>query len=250
MSGHSKWAGIKHKKALIDAKRGKLFSKLVKEITIAARQGGKDLDSNVRLRQAVQKSKEANVPSDNIDKAIKRGAGELPGVTYENIVYEGYGPAGIAVLVEAATDNKNRTSAEIRRIFSDKNGNMAGSGSVSWQFNKKGLILIDTEEADENGLMSIVIEAGAEDLVRDGDSYQITTSLKDFEAVKAGLKKAKIKISSDEVTMIPTSYIKVEGNQADQVLSLIDKLDDLDDVQHVYANFDIPEDILEKNLQS
>lgn len=247
MSGHSKWAGIKHKKALIDAKRGKLFSKLIKEITIAARQGGGDLNSNVRLRQAIQKAKEANVPSDNIEKAVKRGTGELPGATYEHVIYEGYGPGGVAVLVEAATDNKNRTSSEIRRIFSEKNSNLAGSGSVSWQFNKRGMILVNIKEIDENKLMSIVIDAGTEDLSKDEQFYQIITSIKDFEAVKKALDDNNIKMIQEELTMIPSSYIKLDGSQAEQILSLINALDDHDDVQHVYANFDIPDKILQEH---
>ena len=248
MSGHSKWAGIKHKKAIIDAKRGKLFSKIVKEVTIAAREGGGDIEANPRLRQAITKAKEANVPADNLSKAILRGTGELPGVTYEDIFYEGYGVGGVAVLVEAATDNKNRTSAEIRRIFSKLNGNMAGAGSVAWQFTKKGLIIVNSKDADEDTLMTIALDAGAEDLKQEGDTFEITVEPKSFEEVKKALKGNNIKIESDELTMIPSSYIKVEGPQAGQILSLIDALDDHDDVAHVYANFDIPEEILQKHI--
>jgi YebC/PmpR family DNA-binding regulatory protein len=248
MSGHSKWAGIKHKKAANDAKRGKLFSKLIKEVTIAAREGGGDVDANPRLRQAITKAKEANVPADNVNKAVLRGTGELPGVTYEDVVYEGYAPGGVAVLVEAATDNKNRTSAEIRRIFTKLNGNLAGSGSVAWQFTKKGLIIINSDAADEEALMTVALDAGAEDLKQEGNTFEITVEPKNFEAVKKAIKDSNIKIESDELTMIPSSYIKVEGAQADQILNLIDALDDHDDVAHVYANFDIPEEVLQKHV--
>jgi len=248
MSGHSKWAGIKHKKAIIDAKRGKLFSKLVKEVTIATREGGGDIETNPRLRQAITKAKEANVPADNLNKAVLRGTGALPGVTYEDVLYEGYAAGGIAVLVEAATDNKNRTSAEMRRIFSKLNGNMAGSGSVAWQFTKKGLIIVNTEDADEDTLMVIVLDAGAEDLKQEGDVFEITVEPKNFEVVKKALKDNNIKVESDELTMIPASYIKVDEVQAKQILNLIDALDDNDDVAHVYSNFDIPEEILEKHI--
>ena len=247
MSGHSKWAGIEHKKAALDAKRGKLFSKLIKEITIAAREGGGDPDVNPRLRLAVQKAKEANVPSDNIDSGIKRGTGELPGVSYEDVIYEGYGPGGVAVLVEAATDNKNRTSAEIRRLFTKLNGNLAGSGSVSWQFKKKGVILVDKSKIEEDELMSIVLDAGAEDLTLEGDAYQITCDPKDFEAVKEALAVKNIKTESEGLSMIPSSYIKLQGEEADQLLNLIEALDDHDDVQNVYANFDIPDEVLQKH---
>ena len=248
MSGHSKWAGIKHKKAIIDAKRGKLFSKLIKEVTIATREGGGDIETNPRLRQAITKAKEANVPADNLNKTVLRGTGALPGVTYEDVLYEGYAAGGVAVLVEAATDNKNRTSAEMRRIFSKLSGNMAGSGSVAWQFTKKGLIIVNTEDADEDTLMGIVLDAGAEDLKQEGDVFEITVEPKNFEVVKKALKDNNIKVESDELTMIPASYIKVDESQANQILNLIDALDDNDDVAHVYSNFDIPEEILEKHI--
>ena len=248
MSGHSKWAGIKHKKAVIDAKRGKLFSKLIKEVTIATREGGGDIETNPRLRQAITKAKEANVPADNLNKAVLRGTGALPGVTYEDVLYEGYAAGGVAVLVEAATDNKNRTSAEMRRIFSKLNGNMAGSGSVAWQFTKKGLIIVNAKDADEDTLMGIVLDAGAEDLKQEGDTFEITVEPKSFEVVKNALKDNNIKVESDELTMIPASYIKVDESQANQILNLIDALDDNDDVAHVYSNFDIPEEILEKHI--
>ena len=248
MSGHSKWAGIKHKKAVTDAKRGKLFSKLIKEVTIATREGGGDIETNPRLRQAITKAKEANVPADNLNKAVLRGTGALPGVTYEDVLYEGYAAGGVAVLVEAATDNKNRTSAEMRRIFSKLSGNMAGSGSVAWQFTKKGLIIVNAKDADEDTLMGIVLDAGAEDLKQEGDTFEITVEPKNFEVVKNALKDNNIKVESDELTMIPASYIKVDESQANQILNLIDALDDNDDVAHVYSNFDIPEEILEKHI--
>ncbi len=248
MSGHSKWAGIKHKKAALDKKRGKLFSKVIKEITIAAREGGGDEDANSRLRQAIQKAKNANVPSDNIDRAVKRGTGELAGVTYETVIYEGYSLGGVALLVEAATDNKNRTSSEIRRIFSKYEGNLGGSGSVSWQFDKKGMILIEATQIDEDKLMQIALDAGAEDLTTEEDYYQIVTSIKDLEAVSKAIEDKNIKIASAEITMMPKSVIKVNGNTAEKVLTLVNALDDHDDVQHVYANFDIPDEILQKNI--
>ena len=244
MSGHSKWAGIKHKKAAVDAKRGKLFSKLAKEITVAAKYGGGSVDTNSQLRLVVDKAKSANMPSDNIERAIKRGTGELPGVTYEKVVYEGYGPIGVAVLVEALTDNKNRSTAEIRHIFTKKGGTMAGHGSVQWMFKKKGFILVKKEEADEDAIMTADLESGAEDMKAEGDMYEITTSMADFEKVKTVFEKSNIKIESAEITMIPSSTVRVEGEPARVVLALIEALEDHDDVQSVYANFDIPDSII------
>ncbi len=246
MSGHSKWAGIKHKKAAQDAKRGKLFTKLIREITVAAREGGGNPDTNPRLRTAIDRAKDANMPLDNIEKAIKRGTGELPGVTYESCIFEGYGPGGVAIIVEALTDNKNRTSAEIRNIFSKKGGNLAGSGNVSWIFNKKGYVLIDKNEISEEELLNLSIEAGAEDVKTEGNNYEITTDPKDFESVKQALKEKNVKWELAELTMIPTSTVKLQGQQAKQLLSLIEALDEHDDVQKVYANFDIPEEIMEE----
>ncbi len=246
MSGHSKWAGIKHRKAAQDAKRGRLFTKLIREITVAAREGGGNPETNPRLRTAIERARDANMPQDNIEKAIKRGTGELPGVTYESCIFEGYGPGGVAIMVEALTDNKNRTSAEIRNIFSKKGGNMAGSGSVAWVFNKKGYILVSKEQIGEEELFSIVVDAGAEDIKTEGKSYEILCDPKDFENVKNVLKEKNIKWEIAELTMIPTSTVKVTGSEAKQVLSLIEALEDHDDVQKVYANFDIPEDILEQ----
>jgi len=244
MSGHSKWAGIKHKKAVVDAKRGKLFSKLAKEITVAARQGGSNVNSNANLRVVVDKAKSANMPSDNIERAIKKGTGELPGVAYEAVTYEGYGPKGIAILVEVLTDNKNRSTAEIRAIFSKNGGNMAGQGSVQWMFKKKGFILVKKEDVDEDTIMTAALEAGAEDMKAEGDMYEITTSIADFEKTKSTFEKSNIKIESAEITMIPSSTVKVEGLPAKQVLSLVEALEDHDDVQNVYANFDIPDNII------
>lgn len=245
MSGHSKWAGIKHKKALVDAKRGKLFSKLVKEITIAARNGG-DSNTNAILRTAIARAKEANVPSDNIERAIKRGTGELPGVNFEEINYEGYGPRGVAVMVEALTDNKNRTTAEIRNIFSKGGGNLAGSGSVSWLFSKKGFIVVGKKAIDEERLMNIVLDSGGDDIDITETSYDITTKVVNFESVKAALEENGITTEVAELTMVPASYVKLEGNQAKQVLSLMEALEEHDDVQNVYANFDIPDELLQE----
>ncbi len=249
MSGHSKWAGIKHKKALLDAKRGKLFSKLNKEITVAAKTGGPNPNVNPRLRLAVARAKEANIPGENIERAIKKGTGELPGVSYEQVNYEGYGPGGIAIVVEALTDNKNRTTAEVRNIFTKKGGNLAGAGSVNWLFRKKGFIVVNKSKIEEDKLMSIAIESGAEDLKTEEDSYEIITSIKDYEKVRAALKENRIEWEAAELTMIPSSYVKLQGAQAEQVLSLVEFLEDNDDVQNVYANFDIPEGILQQHTK-
>lgn len=248
MSGHSKWATIKHKKAAADAKRGQAFTKIIKELTVAAREGGGNPDTNTRLRSVIAKAKEMNMPSDNIDRAIKRGTGELPGVTYETVVYEGYGQGGIAIMIEALTDNKNRTTAEVRNILSKKGGNLAGTGSVGWMFAKKGYILIDKSSTNisEEELMSIVLEAGAEDMKSDAKSYEITSQLQDLETIKSALTKKDIKYQVAEVTMIPSSTIKVSGQTAKQILELVESLEEHDDVQHVYANFDIPDEELEK----
>jgi YebC/PmpR family DNA-binding regulatory protein len=246
MSGHSKWAGIKHKKAAVDARRGRLFCKLIKEITVAAREGGGDMDSNPRLRTVVTKAKESNMPQDNIDRAIKRGTGELPGVTYESIMYEGYGPGGVAILVDVLTDNKNRTTAEIRNIFSKRSGSLAGGGSVAWIFEKKGFILVEKEKISEETLMNIVVEAGAEDLKTEGNAYEVICDIKDFEAVKEALKNKNIEWQVAELTMLPKNVVKINGTDARNVLSLVEMLEDSDDVQNVYSNFDIPDEILKE----
>ena len=242
MSGHSKWASIKHKKGAADAKRGKIFSKLAKEITVAAKQGGGKVDMNPKLRMIIQKAKDNNMPADNIDRAIKKGTGELPGVVYEEITYEGYGPGGIAVLIEALSENKNRTSAEVRNIFERKHGNMAGQGAVAWQFQKKGYIVIQKTSSDEEKLMSLVLDAGAQDLKTEGDFYEITSDVKDFERVRKAIEDQGIALESAEVTMLPQSTIRVEGDNAKSVLALVEGLEELDDVQNVYSNFDIPDD--------
>ncbi|MBU1871374.1 MAG: YebC/PmpR family DNA-binding transcriptional regulator [Candidatus Omnitrophica bacterium] len=246
MSGHSKWASIKHKKAATDAKKGKLYTKVIREITMAARNGGGNPDKNPALRMAMSKAKEANMPSDNVKNAIMRGTGELPGVVYETVEYEGYGPAGVAIIAEALTDNKNRTTAELRNIFSKKSGNLAGSGSVSWMFSKKGYILVDKSAAAEDDLMNLVLEAGAEDMKAANGNYEIITAVSDFDAVKKALQDKGITLQMAEMTMLPSSSIKVVAvADARQILSLVETLEEQDDVQHVYSNFDIPDEILE-----
>ena len=244
MSGHSKWAGIKHKKALVDAQRGRLFSKLIRELTVAARDGGGNPDANPKLRSVMIKAREANMPADNVERAIKRGTGELPGVVYEEIVYEGYGPGGVALLVEALTDNKNRTTSEVRNIFSRKGGNLAGAGSVAWMFQKKGYFLVDKGQADEDRVMAAALDAGAEDFAVTTDAYEVTTQPQEFDAVKQAFADRGITCQSAELTMMPSSHVKVTGAEAKQVLALVEALEEHDDVQHVYANFDIPDEIL------
>jgi len=242
MSGHSKWHTIKHKKGALDAKRGKIFTKLIKEITVAARTGGSgDVDSNARLRKAVNDAKAQNMPNDTIDRAIKRGTGELEGVSYEEITYEGYGVGGVAVMVETMTDNRNRTVAELRHLFSKNGGNLGESGSVAWMFDKKGLIIVDKEAKSEDELFEIAIEAGADDMQDEGDVFEIYTAPENFEAVHDAVKSAGIEPQAAEISMIPQNYIKLEGSDAKQMLKLYDAIDDNDDVQKVYANFDIDE---------
>ncbi len=244
MSGHSKWHSIKHKKALVDAKRGSMFTKLIKEITVAARIGGGDPEGNSRLRLAVQRGRDANMPQDNIIRAIKKGTGELPGVTYEELCYEGYGPGGVAVLVETTTDNKNRTVSELRHLFSKHGGNMGENGCVAWIFDKKGLILVDREQINEDDLLDIALEAGAEDMKTEDAGYEIITEADTFEQVKKAVEDKGIKPSLAEVTKIPQNTIKLEGKNARQMLQLMEKLEEHDDIQQVYANFDIPEEEL------
>lgn len=246
MSGHSKWASIKHKKAAQDAKRGKLFTKLIREITVAARQGGGNPDANARLRLAIQRAKDANMPQENIERAIKKGTGELEGTNYEEIVYEGYGPGGVAIMVDALSDNRNRTTGEIRNIFSKRGGNMAGQGAVSWIFERKGYIVIEKVAVSEDKLMSIVLEAGAEDLKQEETTFAITTQPQDFEKVKKAIEDNSIRIEAAEITNVPKSTVRLEGEQAKRVLELVNELEEHDDVQNVYANFDIPDDILKK----
>ena len=246
MSGHSKWKTNKSRKTAADAKKGAAYTKVIKEITMAAREGGGNPDTNIRLRTAMARAKEANMPSDNVKMAIKRGTGEVPGVVYETVMYEAYGPAGVAIFIEALTDNKNRTTAELRNIMSKKGGNMAGAGSVSWMFNKKGYILIERNQGQEEELMTIALDSGAEDFKSDDKNYEITTPVQDFEKVKQALQGKGMKLQTAEVTMIPTSTIKVADNDAKQVLALVEALEEHDDVQQVYANFDIPDEILEQ----
>ena len=246
MSGHSKWASIKHKKAAADSKRGKVFTKIIKEITVAARNGGGKTEANPRLRLAIQRAKQANMPANNIERAIKKGTGELEGVTYEEVIYEGYAASGVAVYIEVVTDNKNRTTAEIRNIFAKHGGNMAGAGSVAWMFEKKGYFTVAKDAIDEDALMSIALDNGAEDFAAEEDVFEIKTLPQDFENMKKVLEDKSIKADSSEITMLPKSTIKVLDDKAKQVLSLVNALEDNDDVQNVYANFDIPEDILKK----
>ncbi|MEN8263048.1 MAG: YebC/PmpR family DNA-binding transcriptional regulator [Nitrospirota bacterium] len=247
MSGHSKWAGIKHKKAVVDAKRGKAFSKLSKEITVAARIGGGNLEMNPRLRMAVDKAKGLNMPGDNIKRAIQKGTGDLPGANYEETVYEGYGPAGVAIMLEVMTDNKNRTVGEIRHTLTKHNGNMGETGCVSWMFDKKGYILVEKSAGDEDTIMSIALDAGAEDFKNEPDeeNYEIITAPEDFNSVKEFLEQKKIPMNLSEITMIPQNYVKLDSKDAGKMLKLMDLLEDHDDVQNVYANFDIPDDYME-----
>ncbi len=257
MSGHSKWASVKHKKAIVDARKGKLFSKVSKEITVAAKIGGGNPDMNSRLRLAVEKAKEANMPADNIKRAIMKGTGELPGVNYEEIIYEGYGPGGTAMLLEVMTDNKNRTISELRHIMSKHGGSIGETGCVAWMFEKKGYILVDKTDYDEDRLMGIVLDAGAEDLKNVPDveatlredslreeNYEIITAPEDFNKVKELLEKENITLEMSEITLIPKSYIKLEAADAEKMLKLMDVLEEHDDIQNVYANFDMPDEIM------
>ncbi|HXK61350.1 MAG TPA: YebC/PmpR family DNA-binding transcriptional regulator [Acidobacteriota bacterium] len=241
MSGHSKWHSIKHKKAAADAKRGKIFTKLIKEMSVAARIGGGDIDSNPRLRTAVAAAKAVNMPLDNIKRAIMKGTGELPGQAYEAVTYEGYGPGGVAVLVETLTDNKNRTVAEVRHLFSKHGGNLAETGAVQWMFERKGYISVSRDKVSEDRLMEIALEAGADDLQTEESAYSIYTSFENFESVKEALQAAGIEPDSAELTMLPQNGVRLEGKKAEQMLKLMESLEDHDDVQNVYANFDIDE---------
>jgi len=244
MSGHSKWSSIKHKKARTDDKRGKVFTKLIKEITTAARLGGGDESSNPRLRQAISSAKTVNMPVSNIERAIKKGTGELPGVTYEESTYEGYGPGGVALLIEVLTDNKNRSVSDIRHILTKFNGNMAELGAVSWIFENKGLIIVEEYDGNEDSLMEIALEAGAEDFSYDDGTYEIIVAQKDLESVLNELDNSGVIYTSAEITKIPKSTVKVEGKDAETVLKLMEAMEDLEDVQIVYSNFDIdPKDM-------
>ncbi len=246
MSGHSKWSSIKHKKGATDAKRGKIFSKLIKEITVAARMGGSgDPATNPRLRTAIAAAKTENMPKDNIERAIKRGSGELEGVNYEESVYEGYGPGGAAVLVESLTDNKNRAVADIRHIFGKNGGNLGENGCVAWMFDKKGYMNVDTKGMEEDALMEIVLEAGAEDIREDDGIFEVITDPGDFEAVRDALDDGSIKYSAAEVTMLPQSVTALQGKDAELMIRLMEALDDCEDVQKVYTNADIPEELVD-----
>ena len=244
MSGHSKWAGIKHKKAKVDAQRGRVFTKIIREITVAARVGGGDPGGNPRLRTAIQAARAVNMPAENIERAVKKGTGELEGVRYEEINYEGYGPGGVAVLVEVVTDNKNRTVGEIRKLFSKNGGSLGEFGCVGFLFEKKGYIQVDAAKVDEDRLLSIALEAHAEDLQREESVFAVTTVPKDFEKVRDAIVKSGIQPLSAEITMVPKSTVKLEGKPAEQMLRLMEELEEHDDVQHVYANFDIPEQLM------
>ena len=246
MSGHSKWATIKHKKGALDAKRGKTFTRLIKEITMAAKSGGGDPEGNPRLRTAIAAAKAENMPADNIKRAVQRGTGELPGATYEEIQFEGYGPGGVAMLVNVTTDNRNRTVSEIRHVFTKNGGNLGEAGSVAWMFHKKGEIVVPKAAAKEDDLMNIVLENGGEDLNDDGDSWVITTDPSAYEAVLGAIKQAKVEIVHSEVGMIPQNYIKLEGAAAHQMIRLLEAIEDHDDVQNVYSNFDVDQKQLEE----
>jgi YebC/PmpR family DNA-binding regulatory protein len=246
MSGHSKWHSIKHKKAAADSKRGRIFTRLIKEMTAAARGGGGDIDGNPRLRLAVATAKAANMPADNIKKAIMRGTGELPGISYEDVNYEGYGPGGVAIFMHVLTDNRNRTVAELRHILSKHGGNLGETGCVGWMFDRKGYFVVEKSVADEEKLLDIVLGAGADDMREDGDNFEILTTPESFEAVRAVLEKEKIPTDAAEVSMIPQNHIKLEGKSAQTMLKLMEALEDHEDIQNVWANFDIDESALEE----
>jgi len=244
MSGHSKWATIKHKKAAVDARRGKVFTKLIRELTSAARMGGGDADSNPRLRTAVAAAKTANMPSDTIQRAIKKGTGELPGEIYEEIIYEGYGAGGVAILVDVLTDNKNRTVAEIRHLFAKHGGNLGETGCVAWMFARKGVITLNTNQIDEDTLLELVLEAGGDDIKTEAEAYEIVTAPEAFEDVRSTLEQKGLTFDVAEVTMMPQNTVPVEGKQAEQVLRLMEALDDQDDVRKAHANFDISDEVM------
>jgi len=241
VSGHSKWSTIKRKKAKVDAQRGKIFTRLAREIIVAARQGGGDPESNVRLKAAIQRAKEANVPNENIMRAIQKGTGELGGANYEEIIYEGYGPGGAAVMIEIMTDNRNRTAGEIRHIFARNGGSLGETGCVAWMFEEKGLIVVEKKgsEPDEDSLMLLALEAGADDFKAEEDSYEITTAPGDLQKVRGALEGAGVKIALAEVAMIPQTTVKLEGDDAERMTRLVDALEEHDDVQNVYANYEI-----------
>jgi YebC/PmpR family DNA-binding regulatory protein len=246
MSGHSKWHSIKHKKAAADSKRGRIFTRLIKEMTAAARAGGGDQDGNPRLRLAVATAKAANMPADNIKKAIMRGTGELPGVSYEDVNYEGYGPGGVAIFMHVLTDNRNRTVAELRHILSKNGGNLGETGCVGWMFERKGYFVVEKSSADEEKLLELALGAGADDMREDGSNFEILTAPENFEAVRSALEGQKIATASAEISMIPQNYVKLEGKHAQTMLKLMEALEDHEDIQNVWANFDIDESALEE----
>jgi YebC/PmpR family DNA-binding regulatory protein len=248
MSGHSKWHSIKHKKGAADAKRGKIFTRLIKELTVAARTGGGDPDMNPRLRTIVQEAKQNNMPADNIKRAIRRGTGEEPGVSYEEAQYEGYGPGGAALIIDVLTDNKNRTVGELRHLLEKHGGNLAASNAVAWMFHKKGYIVIEKTKADEEKLMSAVLDAGADDLQDDDDNWEVLSSPEAFPAVNEAVKQLGVEPATAQVSMIPQNYVKLEGRPAQQMVKLMEALEEHDDVQHVWSNFDISEKEIEASL--
>jgi YebC/PmpR family DNA-binding regulatory protein len=248
MSGHSKWHTIKHKKGAADAKRGKAFTRIIKELTVAARAGGGDPGMNPRLRTIIADAKANNMPRENIERAIRRGTGEEPGVSYEEITYEGYGPGGVALLIQSLTDNKNRTVGEIRHMMGKYNGNLAAENSVAWMFSRKGQVVVEKTNADEETLLNVALEAGADDMNDDGSAWEIVCSPEKFEKVRDAVKGLGVEPASAEVAMIPANYVKLQGKEAQQMLKLMEALDDHDDVQHVWANFDIEEKEIEASL--
>jgi YebC/PmpR family DNA-binding regulatory protein len=245
MSGHSKWASIKHKKGAVDAKRGKVFTKLIKEITVATRMGGKDPEANARLRAAIAAAKAENMPKENIERGIKKGTGELEGTTYEEATYEGYGPGGVAVLVEVLTDNRNRAVAEVRHLFERHGGSLGAAGCVAWMFSQKGLIVLPKEQTDEEKLFEVALEAGAEDIKEEEKEFEVITEPSLFEQVKTAIERTGLAYALAEITMIPQTTTILEGKNAQQMLTLMELLEDNDDVNHVYANFDIPDEVME-----
>ncbi|UCB45602.1 MAG: YebC/PmpR family DNA-binding transcriptional regulator [Spirochaetota bacterium] len=245
MSGHSKWHSIRHKKGAVDAKRGKLFTKIIREITVAAREGGGDPDANSRLRTVIAKAKEANMPKDNITKAIKKGTGEIAGFNLEEVIYEAYGPSGVAIMIDAMTDNRNRTTAEIRSILTKNGGNLGESGCVAWIFEMRGVIAVSSEKYDENTVMELALEAGASDINNENDTWEIITEPEDYADVRHALDEKGIEIIMSEVMRIPKTTVKLDEKNASKVLSLMEKLEDIEDVQNVAANFDIPDEILQ-----
>jgi len=245
MSGHSKWSSIKHKKGAADAKRGKIFSKLIKEITVAARMGGGDPDGNPRLRTAIQAAKAENMPKENIERAIKKGTGELEGTSYEEVNYEAYGPGGVAVLIDCLTDNKNRTVADLKHLFDRYGGSLGEPGCVAWMFEKKGLIVFEKEEVEEEKLLDVALDAGAQDVNEEETQFEVLTDPADFETIKSAFDDAGLSYNFAEISMIPKNTVNLEGKKAQQMLTLMEALEDNDDINHVYANFDIPDEVME-----